>query len=463
MKEREEMSLAKTTTRKVAAWIAQVSFEKIPSDVIKPIKDSVIDTIGCGILGSTSPFAKLIRDYIVGWKSAGESVIWGTDKKASIPFAAMANSAASHAWDFDDTTLPGLMHPGGVAISTGLSIAENKKVSGKEFLVALAAGYEVSNLIGVALGARKFVSAGFYNSVPVIFASVTVAGKLLDLDEEKLKDALGLAATQAAGLYSATLQKRLNSPKAVLGGIFAAELARRGLEGPPDPLEADYSGFIKTFSAEPQMDVIPQDIGNFSFEVFHKYYPCIRSNQPAVETVKLMMDEYPDVKADKIDKIIVHADTLTIEYTVKTTGGGTIVKTVGNALISLPYCVAAMVVDGELTLDQFTEEKVKNPITQELLKKVELVVDPEIDKLPATKRYRCTVEIKLKDGKTYSKFFAGPKGDPTNRFTREDMHNKFMKNVTTVFAKDRMEKLFKTLEGIEEMDDVGKIADFLLI
>ncbi len=71
MKEREEMSLAKTTTRKVAAWIAQVSFEKIPSDVIKPIKDSVIDTIGCGILGSTSPFAKLIRDYIVGWKSAG--------------------------------------------------------------------------------------------------------------------------------------------------------------------------------------------------------------------------------------------------------------------------------------------------------------------------------------------------------------------------------------------------------
>lgn len=449
-------------TSKVAQYIIEESFEKIPNEVIKPIKDSVIDTIGCGILGSTAPFAKLLRDYIAEWKSAEESIIWGTDKKASIPFAAMANSASSHAWDFDDTTLPGLMHPGGVTISTGLSVAENKKFSGKEFLTAMAASYEVSNLIGVALGgSKKFVSTGFYNSVPVMFASVTMAGKLLGLDEEKLVSALGIAATQAAGLYSATLVKRINAPKAVLGGIFAAELAKRGLECPPDPLEADYSGLIKTFSDEPQTDAILQDIGKYTFEVFHKYYPCIRSNHPSVETAKLMMEEHPELKADKIDKIIVHADTTTIEYTVNTTGGGTIVKTVGNALISLPYCVAAMIVDGELTLAQFTEAKVKDAKIQELLKKVELVVDPEIDKLPGTKRYRCTVEIKLKGGKTYSRFLAGPKGDPTNRFTREEMHNKFMKNATTVFKKDRMEGLFKTLENIEELDDVGKIAGFL--
>lgn len=450
-------------TTKVGVYVARASFEKIPSEVIKLIKDSIIDTIGCGILGSTSPFVKLLRDYVAEWKSAGESVIWGTDKKASIPFAAMVNSAASHAWDFDDTTLPGIMHPGGPTISTGLSIAEGRKVSGKEFLTALVTGYEVSNLIGVALGSRKFVSTGFYNSVPVIFASVAVAGKLLDLDEEKLVSALGIAATQAAGLYSATMVKRINSPKAVLGGIFAAELAKRGLEGPPDPLEANYGGFLTTFNDELQMDAISRDLGKHTFVVLHKYYPCIRSNHPPVEAVKLLMEEYPDMKADNIDKIIVHADTTTIEYTVKTTGGGYTVRTVGNALISLPYCVAAMAVDGELTLNQFTEAKIKDPKIQKLLKRVELVLEPEIDKLPATKRYRCTVEIKLKNGKSYTKFLAGPKGDPTNRFTKEEMCNKFMENATTVFPKDRMDELFKTLERIEELDDVGKIADFLLI
>jgi len=357
--------------------------------------------------------------------------------------------------------MPGMMHPGGVAVSTGLSIAENKRVSGKEFLAAIVVGYEVSDLIGVALGSKDFVSTGFYNSVPVIFTSTTVAGRLFNLNEEQLVAAMGIASTQAAGLYSATMLKRINSPKAVMGGIFAAELAKRGLEAPPDPLEAEYSGFLKTFNPKSQMDAIPQNLGKFTFQVFHKYYPCIRSNHPAVENVRKMMDEHPDLKPDKVEKIIVYADKSTIEYTVKTTGGGTIVETAGNALISLPYCVAAMMVDGKLTIDQFTEEKVKNPAIQTLLKKVELAHDPEIDKLSPTERYRCTVEIKLKDGKVYKRFLAGPKGDPTNRMTREEMYSKFIKNATTVFKKDRMEELFKTLENIEQLSDVGEIGKLL--
>ncbi len=448
-------------TKKLAQYITGERFDRIPREAVKPIKDSVIDTIGCGILGSTSPFVKLLRDYIAGWKSAEQSVIWGTGQKASIPFAAMANSAAAHAWDFDDTILPGFMHPGGVAISTGLSIAENMKVNGKEFLTAIVASYEVANLIGVGLEPKKFASSGFYVSVPVIFVSTTVAGKLLGLNEEQMISALGIAATQAAGLYSGTLLKRLNAPKAAMGGIFAAELAKRGLEGPPDPLEADYSGFFKTFSDEPQMDAVARDIGKYTFQVFLKYYPCIRSNHPAVEAVRRMMDEHPDLKANRIDKIVVYVATNTIEYTVKVQGGGTVVKTVGNALISLPYCVAAMIVDGELTMNQFTEAKVKNPEIQDLLKKVELVVDPEIDKLPWTQRYRCTVEIKLRDGKTYKKFLAGPKGDPTNPFTEEEMYSKFMRNGTTVFEKDKMEDLFKLLKDIEALTDVGRITGFL--
>lgn len=455
------MTGTENLTKRVGAYIVRTKFEQIPSELMRPIKDSVIDTIGCGILGSRVAFVKMLREYVLGWRSAGESVIWGTKRKAAIPFAAMCNSAAVHAWDFDDTTLPGIMHPGGPAIATGLSIAERKKVSGKEFLTALALGYEIADLIGVALGSKDFVSTGFYNSVPVIFTPMVVAGRLLGLKEEQMTSAFGITTTQAAGLYSATMTKRINSPKAVMSGIFAAELAKRGLEAPSDSLEAEYSGFITTFSDTPHLEAISQDLGKFTVQVFHKYYPCIRSNHPSVENARRMMDEHPDITHDKIDKIIVYVDKTTIEYTVKTTGGGTIVETVGNALISLPYCVAAMIVDGELTLDQFTNAKVKNPKIQALLKKVELAHDPEIDTLPATQRYRCTIEIRLKDGTVYKRFLAGPKGDPTNRLTREDLYRKFMKNATTVFAKGKMEKLFGMLEGIEEAKDVGKIAKYL--
>jgi len=449
-------------TKMISEYVAKVRFEDIPKHVIKTIKDSTIDVIGCGLLGSITPHARLIIDYVVSWGSREESVIWGTDKKAAAPFAAFANSMSAHAWDFDDTMYPALLHPAIVSVPAALSVAEKRgSVNGREFLTAIALGYEISNLVGHALNPRKFMVRGFYNSIPAIFSPVTIAGKLMGFEAEKFARAYGIAATQAAGLYSGTVTKRINAPKAVMGGIFAAELADRGLEAPTDVLEAEYSGFIKTFSDEPLWEVIPRDLGKFAFEVFLKYYPCIRSNHPAVEGIKVMMSEHPDIKHENIEKIVVHADTATVKYTVETTGGGHIVETVGNALISLPYCVAAMVVDGELTTDQFTEEKIKDPRIQALLKKVDVVVDPEIDKLPITQRYRCTIEVKLKDGRTYTKFYASPKGDPTNPLTKDELFNKFRRNASKVFKEDRIKELIKALDNLENLDDVSEIAKLL--
>lgn len=448
----------------VATYIHDLQFKDIPRKVIEPVKDSLIDAIGCGVIGSTSKHVQILTGYFTGMRSAEESVIWGTSKMACVPFAAAANSAAIHAWDFDDAILPGPTHPAGIMNSTALSIAEKmkKNVNGKEFLTAIIAGYEISNLMAAALGGAKWRLLGFYNTVPVVFGSAAVAGKLLGLDKEKLIGALGIAATQAAGLYSATMTKRLNAAKAVEAGIYAAELANRGFEAPLDGI-GDEQGFLKTFSRDPQWDVIPREIGKYAFEVYHKIYPCIRSNHPSIYAVSLLRDEHPkDISAETIKKITVYADELTRMYTIGTPGGGTTVKTVGNALVSLPYCVAAMIVDGELTLDQFTEEKIRNPVIQGLLKKVEILVDAEIGNLPITKRYRATVEIELDNGMTYKKFCPAPKGDPTNRMSKAEMYDKYIKNTTTVFNKKKMDDLFKLLENIEESGDVRKIAGYLL-
>lgn len=450
-------------TKIVGSYIEKVKFEEIPKDIVRIIKDSVIDTIGCGILGSTMPHSRLLMDCVMEWGSIGESVIWGTDKKAAVPFAATANCMSVHASDFDDTVYPGGGHRGSVTVPAAMAIAEKRgDITGRQFLTAIVAGYEISNLIGWSLDYREFVKSGFYNSVPAIFGTATVAGKLMGLDEEKLIGTMGVAATQAAGLYSGTVVKRLNAPKAVMNGIFAADLAAKGLEVVTDALEAKYSGFFTTFApGEPLWDVIPDNIGKYRFKVYQKYYPCIRSNQPAVETVKVMMDEHPDIKPDVVKRIVVHADTATIIYTADTTGGWKKVDTIGNALISLPYCVAAMIVDGELTLDQFAEEKIKNPKIQELLRKIEAVADPEIDKLPITERYRCTVDIELTNGKTYSKFYSELKGNPTNPMTKEELYNKFKKNANRAFKMDRIEKLLEILERLEELDDVREIAPLL--
>jgi aconitate decarboxylase len=447
----------------VANYIERVKYSDIPRSVLDPIRVSVIDAIGCGVVGSTSKEVKILTGYFAEMKSAGESVVWGTSIKACAPHAAAANAAAVHAWDFDDTVLPGIVHPAGIVVTTALSIAEkyNKPVSGQEFMTAVIAGYEVGNLMSAALGARKWRVHGFYNTVPVIFAAAATAGKLLGLSKEKLVGALGIAATQAAGLYSATMTKRLNAPKAVEGGIYAAELANRGFEAPTDGI-GDEQGFLKVFSRDPQWEVIPRDIGKYAFEVYHKQYPCIRSNQPSIYAARMLQDEHPsEILAQSIRKITVHADTLTRMYTVETPGGGTEVKTIGNALVSLPYCLAAMLVEGQLTLAEFTDAKINNPMTQGLLKKVEILVDPEIDKLPATQRYRATVTIDLTNGKSYTKFCPAPKGDPENRLSSDEIREKFLRNTSPVFETSKMDGLFEILNNIDNAPDVRRVPQLL--
>jgi 2-methylcitrate dehydratase PrpD len=451
-------------TADVARFIRGLGHSDVPQRIRDPLSQSISDTIGCGLLGTTTPFSKLVTDYVKEWKTAGEATIWGTNIKASAPFAAMANSAACHAWDFDDTILPGILHPGSVAVPTALAIAERSAapVKGRDLITAMAAGYEVGNLIATALGAKRFAADGFYVSVPTIFVAVTTAAKLMKLTEEQLRRALGLAATQAAGLYSATLAKRFNSPKAVLGGIFAADLAKRGLEASEDAIEAEYSGLLSTFSRSPDPAAVPRDLGKFNFEIYHKFYPCIRSNHPTVDNVRLMLEENPDVRAPNVRKIVSHVDQLTIDYTLKTTSGGAEgVETVGNALISLNYCVAAMVMDGELTLRQFTPAKVRRPDVQALMKRVELVADPAIDRLPATQRYRCRTEIHLKNGRTITRALAGPRGDPNNRLTRDEMYSKFMSNAQHAIPRPRAKRLLDVLENLDRATDVASIVKLM--
>lgn len=454
----------KTLTGIIASYIHDLTCDAVPARVLQPVQDSIVDAIGCGVIGSTSRDVKLLTDYFAELKSAPEAVVWGTAMRACAPMAAATNAAAVHAWDFDDTVMPGIVHPAGIVVSTALALAEKRAqpVQGKAFLTAVVAGYEVGNLMSAALGGREWRVDGFYNTVPVIFGATATAGKLLGLDQAQLVGALGIAATQASGLYSATMTKRLNAPKAVEGGILAAELAQRGYEAPLDAI-GDEQGFLKTFSRNPHWDVIPRDIGKYAFEVYHKAYPCIRSNQPAIYAARLLQDQHPEkIVAANIRKIVVHADRLTRLYTVETPGGGTTVKTVGNALVSLPYGIAAMLVHGRLTLAEMDESKIGDPAVQDLLSKVEIKVDPEIDKLPPTQRYRATVEIELTSGETYRQFCPAPKGDPTNRLTRQELEEKFMRNTAPILGTARMQELFRMLADIGAIDDVRRIPRMLL-
>lgn len=446
-------------TRKVAEFIATEDLVDIPERVLKDVKRSAIEGIGCALAGSATEPVRTLTDYVTEWETVGQSSIWGTSHRAAVPFSAMANSMAVHQLDYDDT-IAGGFHPACVTLPTAVAIAEANDTDGAELLTSLAVGYEVLNVIALALNPREFVNSGFYNSVGGIFGSYAVAGRMLDLNVETLSRGIGIAATQAAGLYSGTTTKRINAPKAAMGGIIGAELARRGIESSTNALEAEYSGFLPTFSPDPRPEEITERLGSYDFDVYRKLYPCIRSNQPAIECTKLLVEEY-DVSSEEIERVVVHSDTSTVKYTVESPGGGYEVRTTGNAKVSLPYCVAAMIIHGEFTLDQLREDRINDPAVQSLLRRVEVQADHSFDELPYDERYQCIVEMELTGGRTIEKHYEALKGNPSNPLTADELEHKFRECASRVLESDAVDELHNVLSNLEDVEDIGVLVELL--
>lgn len=446
-------------TRQVAEFIATADPSAIPERVLEEVKRSAIEGIGCALAGSATEPVRTLTEYVTEWESVGQSSIWGTSHRAAVPFSAMVNSMAVHQLDYDDT-IAGGFHPACVTLPTAVAITEANDVDGAELLTSLAVGYEVLNVIARALNPRAFVNSGFYNSVGGIFGSYAVAGRLLDLDVETLSRGIGIAATQAAGLYSGTTTKRINAPKAAMGGIIAAELARRGMESSTNALEAEYSGFLPTFSPDPRPGEITERLGSYAFDVYRKQYPCIRSNQPAVECAKLLVEDH-DVSSEEVERVVVHADTSTVKYTVDSPGGGYEVATPGNAKVSLPYCVATVIVNGEFTLDHLEVDTIMDPAVQSLLRRVEVGVDPAYDELPYDERYRCVVEMELTGGRTIEKYHENLTGNPSNPLTDDDIEHKFRECASWLLDGEAGDELYHVLSTLEEVEDVGVVGELL--
>lgn len=448
-------------TEAAAEWIVDSSYADIPEPVRDEIQTSILDSIGCALRGTHEPPVKTLRGLVKEWDTNPACTIWGTADRAAVPFAAAINAMATHQWDYDDTML-GMFHPASVTVPPAMAIAETRQVDGEAFIDAVTTGYEVINAIGWAANPRELVDSGFYNSIIAIFGPTAVAATLLELDYGKTTRALGIAATHAAGLYSGTEAKRLNGPAAVRNGLIAARLANRGFEAPTDGLEATYSGFLTTFADDPTPAEILDRLGTYDFTIFRKLYPCIRSNHPAVACVAEIAGDQDGLEPDTIDEIVVRADRSTVNYTVNTPGGGHEVRTPGNAKISLPYCVAATLIHGTLTPEQFTEPAIGDPAVQSLLKRVAVEIEPAYDDLSYEDRYRCHMTVRLRDGTTFEREYRSPPGDPENRMTADQLHDKFWTNATFALSQDGASAVLETGSRLRTVQSMDRFAALLV-
>jgi len=450
-------------TRKLAAFAANLAYSDIPGVVIDHIKLCLLDTVGCGLFGSTLPWGRILAEFAKDLGGKKESTVLGMPYRVSAPNAALANGTMIHGFELDDLHRISILHPGSVTLPAALAVGETRKgCSGKEFLTALVVGYEVGARIGMTVGAshlhRGFHPTGTHGT----FAAAAAAGKLLSLDEDRMTHALGIAGTQAAGLMAAqyaAMVKRMHAGRASQSGVYGALLAERGFTGITDILEADYGSYCKVMGENPDLNNIGKDLGE-RYEVLNvgfKCYSCCGSNFTSLEALSRILADHR-LKASDIQKLTVRSTTVTklhVGWDYKPEG-------ITAAQMNLPYCLAAMALEGGVFVDQFTEDKIKDPDILEFIKKVEVIPDRELDGLGQEYRHAIRCQVETRDRRLLERRVDFAKGGANNPMARDEVEKKFKALAGKVLPERKVRSLSETILNMEQVPSLGELRRLLL-
>ncbi len=275
----------------VGQWVSGLTLEAVPRDVAAHLKTCLLDSIGCGIYGARQPWGKIAADVMVGFSGGGVSSLFARAEKVSPGDAALANGTAIHGFEIDDAHVSSSLHPGAVALPASLALAQARQSSGADLLTALAAGYEVGLRVGICAGVTHSTSGYHVTGTAGAMGAAAAAARALRLNPDQTAHALGLGATQAAGLYAArigAMAKRFHAGRAAQSGVLAACLAEQGFTGSLDALEAPFGGFMSTLRGQFDAATIVMDLGKHweTARVGLKAYAACASAHTTIDGVR---------------------------------------------------------------------------------------------------------------------------------------------------------------------------------
>jgi len=458
-----ETAAASSPTRTLAEYVAGLSYNTIPQEVISHIKLSFIDSLGCALFGSTLPWGKIITSFTSELGKGRGAIIWGDGAEVPPTSAPLANGTLIHSFELDDLHRVGVIHPGSEAIPAADALVRHaRRFDGKQLITAVVAGYEVGCRVGMTGGAAQ-LRRGFHPSATSgTFAAGAAAAKMLRLNPAKTVHALGIAGTQAAGLMAAqhsSMVKRMHAGRSAQAGVYGALLAARGFTGIEDILEAPYGGFCSTFIDRPDLSHLTNQLGE-RFETLNagfKPYPCCGSNHTSIDALRKILGEHHEVNADNVQKIRIR----TTRATKLHVGWPYEPKSLTTAQMNLSYCVAVLLHDRDFFVDQVTSKSIRRPDVLATTKKIEVLEDPQFDLLGDEGRHGVDLEVQLGDGKSYREKVLHAKGSDKSPMTRDEVLRKFRLLASRVLSRPRVAKLEETLVNLEKLDDAREIAKLL--
>jgi len=452
------MSLAHQLAERVTA----LRHEDFPPEADYWGKVAVLDTLGVTLAGCAEEAPRIVEDVLGIEAIEGPCLVIGTGRRARPLDAALVNGTAAHALDYDNTARGLGGHVSAVMVPALLAAGEVADASGRDLLLAHAAGYEAGAAVGNCVNPHHSEKGWHPTATVGIFAVTAACAKLLGLTAEETATALGLATSLSAGTKSnfGTMTKPLHAGLCARGGLMAVQLARKGFTANPGAFEHK-QGWFNLFNGAGNYDAAKALAGWGDWEIVapgasYKIYPCCYSTHAAVEAMLNLVRRHGPFEPKAVARLESYTPARGLAHTNRPEPDSALA-----AKFSVQYCVARALMHGKVVLDHFEGDSFRDPAVRDLLSRVQAA--PYAGKcFDEDDPFDAEVRITMKDGRTFSEKVDRPLGRTTdNPIAPEHLRAKFEDCAARALTPKAVGAVVRLVDGFDKAGTVRELAALL--
>ena len=437
-------------TKTLASYVTSSRLEEIPDDVRHEARRAIVNYVGCAVGGSHHPAVDIAIRTLAPYSGKPTAAILGRAERLDPLHASLMNGISSHVYDYDDTTPKNYSHPSSPVASALFSYASANPVRGRDFMLAFILGFEAESRVANAVYPAHYDAGWHITGTAGVFGAATAVGRLLGLSVQEMVWAIGLAATQAAGLREmfGSMAKAFHPGRSAQNGYVAALLAQQGFTAGEHGIEGP-RGFAAVQAATYDLSKITARLGvDFDLRAnTYKPFPCGIVNHPTIDGAIQLHDEHRPAP-DSIRAVRLRVAPLVMDLCNQ--------RNITRGLqgkFSVYHGAAIGLVRGRAGIQEYTDEAVNDPHIKRVRESATAVGDPAITEDQAR------IEVELADGRILSRFVEQSIGNLGRPLSDRQLDDKFRDQAVLALPAADVESLITLCWRIDELDDVNELVD----
>ncbi len=448
------MTIAKTQSERIAAWVCGPAVEALPAPALALVRKAFLDTIAVTVLGSRLEGPRIIARLEIDRAPRPEASVFGMGCKLDLLGAALINGSSAHADIFDDNNGPMISHPSAPLVSALLPLAQVRGLGGRRVVEAYAVGFEVSVKLARMVNPTLYEQGWHATRVFGVIGATAACCRLIALDPARTAAALGIAVSMAGSVRQnfGSTTMALHVGLAARDAVHATLLAQAGLTADPAALEGKYGYFRAFANLNPELPALGQPFELLDSGIIFKPYPSGAPTLAAVDAA-LALRAHPGFDIAAIDRItcLVHpwnAITLRVEEP----------RNPIQAKVNMRFCVAAALVHGELTYRQFEPAAIDEPRLRALMQRIDIEIS---ETLPQSDEFPAEVRITSTDGSIRVERREVPPGGSLRPLSEADIVAKLRSCAESRLAPEAIEQVIRMVREIDRLPDLRALCETL--